>query len=102
MNRPAWEVLIGLPQTLDWFSDPIQMDDPHPLQEALEEFVESLDEKERELFYMRYGESMSIRAIAKRLGYNSHLVIQQQLDVLQRKAVEHLERRTQDTIENTA
>lgn len=51
--------------------------DPHPLQELVEELVQSeLTEKERTVFYMRFGERAPHREIARRMGYRSHRVIQ--------------------------
>ena len=79
-------ILIGEPRKLDWFAEP-QPELPHPLQELLEEFVETqLTEDEKELFYLRYGDQLSIRKIASKLGYNSHQVIQIQLERIETKA----------------
>lgn len=51
--------------------------DPHPLQRTVEDLVDTvLTEKERAVFYMRFGERLPHRTIAERLGYKSHMVIQ--------------------------
>ena len=89
-GRPSWEILVGSSVTLDWLAEPGERED-HPLQLILEEFVETqLTDEEQEMFFMRYGEQLPIRTIARRLGYSSHYVIQVQLERLEAKAREWL------------
>ena len=79
-NRKSWEILVGDTSALDYLAQQQQSQgpsDPHPLQELIEELVQSkLTEKERTVFYMRFGERASHREIARRMGYRSHRVIQ--------------------------
>ncbi len=88
-GRPTWEVLIGSSATLDHLAglNPTTPLPPHPLQKLIEEFVATqLTDDEQELFYMRYGEQVSIRKIARALGYTSHQVIQVKLKRIEMKA----------------
>lgn len=91
--RPRKEVLIGDPLVLDFLAAKHQKDtEPHPLQELLETAVTSmLTENEQEIFWLRYGESLPIRAIATALGYTSHQIIQVRLARIQQKVKEYLE-----------
>lgn len=50
---------------------------PHVLQEVVERVVaEELSEHEREIFFLRFGEQLTFREIAERLGYDSHQTFQ--------------------------
>ena len=91
MKRPRWEILIGDTAKLDYLHSEVD-DQPHPLQEILEAIVENeLTDDEKDVFYMRYGERMSIRDIAKAQDYDSHYVIQVKLQNIKRKVREALE-----------
>lgn len=84
--KPQWEILVG-DEILALFASQDEQHEQHPLQEILEEFINTqLDDYDRELFYMRFGEQLPIRTIARRLGYNSHMVIQVQLQRIVDKA----------------
>lgn len=59
---------------------------PHSLQTLLEEIIESqLDDDEKEIYYMRFGQLMTIRAIAAELGYTYHAFVQRKLDRIMMK-----------------
>ena len=94
--RPRKEVLIGDMNILDFLATKHQTDtEPHPLQELLETAVTCmLTEDEQEIFWMRYGESLPIRAIATALGYTSHWIIQVKLERIKAKVKEYLDERT--------
>ncbi len=96
MSRPRWEILIGNDEIMDMLAD--QSDTPappHPLQELVEEAVETqLTEDEQEIFWMRFGDKLSIRAIAYALGYTSHQIIQVRLERIKRKVKEYIEDQT--------
>lgn len=70
---------MGSTRTLDYLA--FQRDEgpsePHPLQGAVAELVEELlTEKEKFVFFARFGERASHREIARRMGYKSHRVVQ--------------------------
>ena len=96
-SNPSWEILIGDMNLLDSLMSRVSQSEPHPLQELIEDFVGTLSPSEREMFYMRYGEQMPIRKIARRLGYNSHMVIQVKLEKIEQKAREYIECHTSAT-----
>ena len=91
MERPRWEILIGDTNTLDYLHTE-QEDLPHPLQEIIERIIEDeLTDDEREVFYMRYGERLSIREIGRRhLGYVGNATIQAMLASIKKKVREAL------------
>ena len=62
----------------------------HPLQARLEEIVASLTADEQELFYLKFGENLSYREIAKQLGYSSHLNLQQRVARIVKKVEDQL------------
>ena len=95
-GRPAWEVLIGSARKLDWLADP-EPHSEHPLQQLLEEFVETeLDEQEREVFYMRFGEQRPIRYISHELwGYLNIKGVQDILESIEEKAREFIDERVE-------
>ena len=67
----------------------------HPLQRLLEDIVEDvLTELEVELFYMRFGEGLSYREIAKQMGYSSHQTFQLKINAIMKKVREAVESRT--------
>lgn len=92
MTRPPWEILIGNRDTLDYLATKFQRNTkPHPLQELVEEALNCmLTEDEEEVYYLRYGEGLSIRAIARALGYTSHQVIQVKLQRIHDKIGEYI------------
>lgn len=99
--RPVWEILIGSAAKLDWLAEP-EESTVHPLQSILEEFVETqLDEESQELYLMRYGEQLPIRVIAKRMGYNSHQVIQVKLQRIEDKCKEWIDEKMYETWRNS-
>ena len=87
MSRPPWETLIGSITKLDYLSTLRTYEEkPHVLQERLEEIIESqLDDDEKDIFYMRFGMHMTIRAIAAELGYTYHAYVQRKLDRIMHK-----------------
>ena len=92
MSEPR-ENLIGDNDILDHVAQKYhrQEDLPHPLQKKIGELIESqLTDDEQEVFYLRYGERMTIRGIAERLGYSSHQVIQAKIERIQHKIKEGL------------
>lgn len=70
----ATEVLIGDMKLLDYLATKHDKEtQEHPLQARLEDIIATeLTEKERELFYLRFGEGLAFREIARRMGYKSH------------------------------
>ena len=79
LNRKSWEVLVGDYRTLDFLASQqaAKDDEPHPLQALLEELVDTvLTEREKIVYFMRFGERASHREIAERMGYRSHRIIQ--------------------------
>ena len=69
--------------------------EPHPLQQLVETAVTAmLTEDEQEIFWMRYGENLPIRAIATALGYTSHQIIQVKIERVNRKVKEYLDERS--------
>lgn len=87
--RPKWEKLVGDISELDYLATLYGGDEPgppHPLQDTVEQIItEELTDDEKEVFYMRFGEGMTIRAIAEAQGYNSHYVIQWKLESIMEK-----------------
>jgi DNA-directed RNA polymerase specialized sigma24 family protein len=93
--RPHWEKLVGDTAELDYLSTLYQgndFDSEHPMQELVEDIVANvLTPDELEVFYLRYGEQLSIRDIAKAQGYESHYVIQVKLERIEEKVREALD-----------
>jgi DNA-directed RNA polymerase specialized sigma subunit len=91
--RPRKEVLVGDQSMLDYLARKHQTDiEPHPLQERIEAAVSSmLTEDEQEIFWLRYGENLPIRAIATALGYTSHQIIQVKIARINQKVKEYLD-----------
>lgn len=85
-GRPAWEVLVGSMGFLENMAEQPEEHPEHPMQKVLEEFIDTLSFDEQELFYLRFGEQVSIRKIARMYGYNSHLVIQIKIKRIVEKA----------------
>ena len=97
--RPKKEVLVGDDWKMELLAQAhIQPDSmPHSLQEIVEEAIASLSETHREIFYMRYGEGLPIRSIAKNLGYASHQIIQAKIARIQKEVREYVERATAES-----
>ena len=76
------DILIGDMKVLDHLATRFRREDEeHPLQEVVEDIVrEVLSEDELELFFLRFGENLPFRQIAKRLGYSSHRTFQVQVN----------------------
>ncbi len=91
--RPHWEVLIGDTRKLDYLASKRDVSDaPHPMQELIEKIIdEVLDDMEKEIFYMRFGEQLPHRAIAERFGYASHQTFQRKIEVIMKKVRDALE-----------
>ncbi len=91
--RPRKEVLIGSMSVLDYLATKFHVDvQPHPLQALIETAVtNTLTEDEQEIFWLRYGEQLPIRTIAKKLGYTSHQIIQAKIARINRKVKEYLD-----------
>lgn len=63
----------------------------HPHQQKVEELVDRLfTEQEKEIYYLKYGEQLSFRQIAERLGYRSHSVAQKRVASIKKKIGEAL------------
>jgi DNA-directed RNA polymerase specialized sigma subunit len=64
---PTTEVLVGDMKVLDYLATKHRKKwQEHPLQEELEDIIATeLTEKERELFYLRFGEGLAFREIAR-------------------------------------
>lgn len=97
-NVPQHEVLIGDMKLLDHLATKnIKERQVHPLQELLEDIIdEVLTEKEKELFWLRFGEELPYRQIAKRLGYASHRTFQLQINKIIEKVRDALAALPQD------
>lgn len=77
------ETLTGNPE---WYEQQREPAPPSPHQEAVENVIDKvLTDLEQQVFYMRYGMQMSIRAIAKELGYPAHRKIQVVLENIKQK-----------------
>ena len=91
--RPKKEVLVGDDWKMELLAQahihPPSM--PHYLQVIVEEAIASLSSIHREIFYMRYGEELPIRTIAKKLGYSSHQIIQAKIARIQKEVKEYIE-----------
>ncbi len=61
-----------------------------PLLAKVREIVEALDPLLQNIWYMRYVDRMSIRKIARELGYSSHWVIQVYLEQINERVQEAL------------
>ncbi len=94
------EILIGDDKALDALATSHRVErTEHKLQEELEEIVEKiLTPKEQELFYMRFGEQLPYREIARRMGYASHRTFQLQINTIIKKVRDAL---GSDNIRNT-
>ncbi len=94
MTRPKKEVLVGDEWKMELLAQAhIQPPStPHPLQDIVEEAIASLLPMHREIFYMRYGEGLPIRTIARELGYSSHQIIQAKIAKIQKEVREYVER----------
>jgi DNA-directed RNA polymerase specialized sigma24 family protein len=80
--KKSKEILIGETSVLDFLAHQAAGEDsqPHPLQEVVEEALALLTEDLRDVFYMRYGLGMTIRAIAREQEYDGHQIIQYKLE----------------------
>ena len=80
-------MLIGSSAKLDYLASLYEQDSvPHPLQLELEDIIKTqLDDDEQEIFYMRFGEMMTVRAIAAELGYTYHSYVQRILERIEAK-----------------
>ncbi len=89
--RPSG-VLIGDNKIMDHLATKYTKDDQeHPIQQLLEDIIRTaLTEKEEELYYLRFGEQLAYRQIAKRLGYSSHRTFQLQINSILKKVEEAL------------
>ncbi len=88
VNSDPKEILVGDTAMLDHLAQKYSREDvlPHPLQKKIEELIETqLTDNEQEIFYLRFGERMSIRKIAEQLGYTSHQIIQVKLERIKDK-----------------
>jgi DNA-directed RNA polymerase specialized sigma24 family protein len=90
------EVLIGDMKVLDHLATKYaEKRQEHPLQGRLEDIIDDvLTESEKELFYLRFGEQLPYRQLAKRLGYKSHRTFQLQVARILKKVKEALDQDT--------
>ncbi len=101
--RPKKEVLVGD----DWKMELLAQayiqppSTQHFLQEIVEEAIASLSDMNREIFYMRYGEGLPIRSIAKSLGYASHQIIQAKIARIHKEVREYIEKEIKDSHSGT-
>lgn len=81
MRRQPQEILIGDNAILDSLANRHADMQPHPLQADLERIIEDvLNEQETLVFYMRFGERLPHRTIARQLGYRSQASVQRIID----------------------
>jgi DNA-directed RNA polymerase specialized sigma subunit len=91
-KRPRWETLIGDDSILEFLASKQEPGDEHPLQRRVEEIIEThLTEDEKTLFYMRFGERLPHRTIARQLGYDSHMTFQVKIQAIMDKVRKALE-----------
>jgi len=91
--RPKKEVLVGDAAVMDFLATKYQRDmPPSPMQELVEDAIASLTDQEREIYWLRFGDMLPIRAIAEELGYTSHQIIQVKLNRILQKVREYVER----------
>ncbi len=97
MSRPKKEVLIGDEWQLEIWAQAYTLppSTPHPLQVIVEEAIALLPPMSQEIFYMRYGEGLPIRTIAKSLGYASHQIIQAKIARILKEVREYVEKNYQ-------
>lgn len=77
--RKQWETLVGDDRKLDYLAHVNEGSDAdeHPLQKEMEELIDTLlTDKEKEVYYMRFGQRMPHRDIAAAMGFKSHYNIQ--------------------------
>lgn len=81
------ETLVGDHKVLDHLATKHHKEEQeHPLQRRLETIIETvLTKKEQELYYLRFGEQLAYRQIAKHLGYSSHRTFQLQITTILKK-----------------
>jgi hypothetical protein len=84
--------LIGNDQILGDIAIPVPVQ-PHSLQDVVEEIVEGMPDALRELYHLRFGNRLSIRAIAREQGFKSHYVVQYRLEKLLAYVKTELEKR---------
>ena len=85
-KKPRWEILVGDDNVLDFLASKNEPADEHPLQRRVEQIIEEvLTDDERELFFMRFGERLPHRTIARKLGYKSHQTFQLKIQAIMDK-----------------
>lgn len=91
MTKHRKEILVGNTRTLDWLLKDYRPLPRHPMQRLVEDAIDNtLDDDELEVFYLRFGEKMSIRQVARELGYASHRVIQIKLEQIMEKVKKYI------------
>ena len=94
MRRPYWEQLVGDYHFLDYLNNEPQDELRHPMQELMEELVDTLlDDDEKQVFYMRFGERIPHRTIADEMGYKWHRQVQRIEERIVKKIRQALEER---------
>ncbi|KKL44405.1 hypothetical protein LCGC14_2366020 [marine sediment metagenome] len=96
--RPKKEVLVGDEWKMELLAQKHQQDSlpEHSLQLVVEMAVAALSAQEQEIFWMRFGELLPIRTIAKKLGYSSHQIIQAKIARIQKEVREYVDKRRED------
>jgi len=94
--RPKKEILVGDVWRMELYAEKFMTPDstPHPLQDIVEEAIASLSSTHQEIYFMRFGEGLPIRTIARNLGYSSHQIIQAKIARIMREVREYVERAT--------
>lgn len=81
MRKRPQEILVGDYAILDSLAARHAAMKPHALQADVERIIEEvLDERETAVFYMRFGERLPHRTIARQLGYRSQYTVQRIID----------------------
>lgn len=83
-------------QQQDYYANPKTTD--NTLVDKVLEYVGELSWEHQEIFHLRFGERMSYRKIADRLGYKSPWAIQTRVDAIKN----HVEKRLNESTERSS
>lgn len=87
------EIPWGEAKYFDIFGEPITTNTTHEPSEDqldLEDYIHTLSPELQEIYYLRYGEKLSLRRIAYLLGFNSPWPIQTRLKEIEEGAKQWL------------
>lgn len=89
MRKRSREVLVHDENLLDIFGEPL-VPPPFPYDEderiyLIEKVVQSLPDKEKEMIYLRFYDRLSLREVAKRMGFRSHSYVGRRIQAILKK-----------------